>query len=196
MTKKYKQNKTIIVLTGAAGSGKSAAAVSLQHKGYTLIKFAAPIKRMLHTGLGITMEDLEGVGKNEPNQFLCGKTPREGMQLLGTEFRDMISRDLWLLPFDMAVDTKAHDDLIVVDDARFDHEIEHLRKTYKNVIVVNIQRPDVIKLPDHLSSHVSENGISSTPDHVISNDGSRKELQEKVKNIIELISVDGIPYKQ
>src|SRR5690606_4187664 len=75
----------IIALSGPAGSGKSTAAAYLVDKGYTLIKFAGPLKAMCQA-IGFTDWHLEGDGKERPLDWLQGKSPRQFMQLLGTEF--------------------------------------------------------------------------------------------------------------
>jgi ATPase subunit of ABC transporter with duplicated ATPase domains len=73
----------VIALSGPAGSGKSTAAAVLQEKGYTLVKFAGPLKAMCRA-VGLSDEHIEGNGKERPLGWLQGKSPRQFMQLLGT----------------------------------------------------------------------------------------------------------------
>ena len=48
----------VIVLTGQAGSGKSTIAAQLATQGYTVVKFAGPLKDMLRA-LGLTDAEMD-----------------------------------------------------------------------------------------------------------------------------------------
>ena len=89
----------LIAFCGYMGSGKSFAADYLIEKyGYTRVKFAGPLKDMLHT-MGLTEEEIEGGDKDKPSDLLCGRTPRWAMQSLGTEWgRECIGENLWGKP--------------------------------------------------------------------------------------------------
>jgi len=120
----------VIALTGPAGSGKSTAARHLvSTHGYTLVKFAGPLKAMMRM-VGLADREIEGDLKEEPSAVLCGKTPRYAMQTLGTEWgRDIIGPDFWAnVWFDMAADVLDQGGRVVCDDCRFDNEAEAARK--------------------------------------------------------------------
>jgi hypothetical protein len=119
---------TIIGLSGVAGAGKSFAALHLtERRGFRRIRFAEPLKAMLRT-LGCSNEELDGAAKEAPCPALCGRTPREAMQTLGTEWgRQLIHPDLWLEAWRRrvaAVAEFAPAAQIVVDDVRFLNEAE------------------------------------------------------------------------
>lgn len=120
----------VIGLTGLAGAGKSTAADHLvTAHGFVRVKFAGPLKAML-TALGLTQDEIEGSSKELPCDLLCGRTPRQAMQWLGTDFgRNTIGPDLWVRAWTKA----ARDALeagapgIVADDVRFPNEAEAIR---------------------------------------------------------------------
>ena len=66
----------LVAFVGPIGSGKTACAEYFCKKyGYTNIKFAGPLKRMLKE-MGLTDEHLEGALKEQPCDILAGRTPR------------------------------------------------------------------------------------------------------------------------
>jgi len=115
---------SVIALAGPAGSGKSTAARHLiEQHGYTLVKFAGPLKAMMRA-IGLTDEHIEGSLKEVPCKLLCGKTPRWAMQSIGSNWaRDMIGPDLWRnIWFDTAADVLDQGGRVVCDDMRFANE--------------------------------------------------------------------------
>ena len=113
----------VIALAGLAGSGKSTAANYLIEKhGFVRVKFAGPLKDMLRA-FGLTDAHIEGPLKELPTPLLCGQTPRHAMQTLGTEWRDLIHRDLWINMWSQTVtDVLDRGGRVVTDDCRFSHE--------------------------------------------------------------------------
>lgn len=173
----------IIGLTGLKRSGKDTFAQALVDQGFELVRFADPLKEMLRTmyrcaGLNDeTIErKIEGDLKEEPCSILLGKTPRHAMQTLGTEWRDLIDRDLWT---SIWLGKAAVGNPMVVPDVRFHHEAMVIRRM--GGTIVRIWRPG----QSMADFHVSETEMMSIkPDHVIENDGTIEELQAKVKDIL------------
>jgi hypothetical protein len=130
----------LIGLCGPAGSGKSFAAAYLSgvHE-YNRLRFAAPLKNMLRA-LGLTDDELEGPLKEQPCGLLCGKTPRQAMQWLGTEWgRHLIGPDFWVAAWgEMADDLLANDCFVVVEDVRFANEAAAIWK--RGGMLVRIDR--------------------------------------------------------
>lgn len=119
----------ILALSGPAGSGKSTAAAFLQDKGYTLVKFAGPLKAMCRA-IGLGDEHIEGNLKERPLDWLQGKSPRQFMQMLGTEFgRDCIGTHFWVGLWERAaLEVLDNGGRVVCDDCRFANEADAVRK--------------------------------------------------------------------
>lgn len=163
----------IIGLMGAKGVGKSSvAAYLLKHHGHGRRAFAGPLKRML-ASIGLTERQLYGDEKEVPLDLLCGKTPRHAMQTLGTEWRDMIGTNLWTLLMEQDIVENGLKN-IVIDDVRFDHEVEMVRALGGRVWL--IRRPEVE--PEITpKTHASEVYWSvCRPDVSVMNTGTLEEL--------------------
>lgn len=120
----------VVAFNAPAGGGKSTAARHLiDNHGYTLVKFAAPLKGMMRM-LGLTDEHIEGSLKEVPCPLLCGKTPRYAMQTIGTEWgRDIIGADLWANAWrEIASDVLDQGGRVVCDDMRFANEESVVRQ--------------------------------------------------------------------
>lgn len=168
----------VIALTGVAGSGKSTVAGMLADYGYTLVKFAGPLKAMLRE-VGLTVSEIEGNRKELPIDFLCGKSPRQAMQTLGYEWgRKCIGEDFWVNAWRLAVNGLP---LVVVDDCRFPNEAHAVRQL-GGVIWALEGRGGIA------GSHESENGIGSAPDRVIVNGGPITELRAAVSYALGMVN--------
>lgn len=163
----------IIALSGPAGSGKSTAAAYLQQRGYTLVKFAGPLKAMCRT-IGMGDEHIEGILKERPLDWLQGKSPREFMQMLGTEFgRDCIGTHFWVGLWERAaLDVLDDGGRVVCDDCRFANEADAVRKL-GGVVVRLAGRGGLAGV------HASE-GMDWEPDDMILNVGDRQALYDKL----------------
>ena len=82
----------LVALTGAAGSGKSTVAkhLSNQRIPFARTKFSGTLKKMLMQIPNVTIDMIEGELKEEPQELFGGKTPREVMQTLGTEWAETL----------------------------------------------------------------------------------------------------------
>lgn len=87
----------LIGFTGRAQVGKDTAAAHLRAAhGFRQIAFADPLRAMLQTGFGLTAKDFEP-GRKEELLPLIGKSPRQLMQSMGTEWgRTLVSPDVWV----------------------------------------------------------------------------------------------------
>lgn len=144
----------IIGFAGRAGAGKTTAAKHLvQHHGFVRVRFAGPLKAMMRA-LGCTEEEVDGAGKELPCDLLGGRTPRQAMQWLGTEWgRDMIAPDLWTRAWEYAAAGKPR---VVVDDVRFPNEVEALRRL--GGVVIQLLAPGDLEPASQAAGHVSERG--------------------------------------
>jgi hypothetical protein len=166
----------IIGLGGEAGSGKSTLAnILVTRYGFTRMAFADPLKDMLRVILiefgyqpDHAMRWIDGEFKEVPCPALDGKSCREALQKLGTEWgRDQISQKLWINLLMARLDgLDASVTHVVVDDVRMDNEADALLAyswspcgIYRMVPKGDPRR--------HPPRHRSEVGVSS---HLISGD--------------------------
>jgi len=96
----------VLGLTGPGGAGKSTVARAILaarpaavvlHSGFAL----KAMMRAFYEAAGLDPEEIarrvEGDRKRTPDPLLCGRSPTEAQQTLGTEWgRDLIGSDLWL----------------------------------------------------------------------------------------------------
>jgi hypothetical protein len=174
----------LIGLSGPLGAGKSLAAKLLSvHYGVPIVPLAAPLKAMLET-LGVPPVNLYGTPaqKAEPLAMLGGRSAREAMQTLGTEWgRQCVDEGLWRRAWLAKVGTRA-----IADDVRFTDEAEMIRA--RGGIVVRVIR-DAAEHEERrrlgVLDHASENYISVRPDVTVINDKCPTILRERLIGAVE-----------
>ena len=168
----------LIALTGAAGSGKSTVAKHLSNKRIPFVrtKFSGTLKKMLMQIPNVTVDMIEGELKEEPQELFGGKTPREVMQTLGTEWgRDSVYSKIWLDSWERSINDLTY---IVVEDLRYLNEAELVKN--RGGEIWRIKRPDY-----QCNGHISETEMKGIePDLTISNSGSLGELHAMIDNIL------------
>lgn len=175
----------LVAISGKAGSGKSLLANALMTRcGYSKFSFAAPIYAMLNVlpYLHHIHGGMDRIQKEEKISFY-GKSPRELLQTLGTEWgRNLVHPDVWIRIMENSlVHEYNHNRKYVIDDLRFPNEVEWVRAT--GGLVVRIHRGHEVQVV----KHVSEYGFPLLEDDVrISNDGSAEDLIRQVNRIDDL----------
>jgi hypothetical protein len=179
----------VVAFTGRRGAGKSAAAAALVDLGFRDVKFADPLKNMLRAFFSTVWmrtvdieRHIEGDLKEVPTHWLGDNTTRYAMQMLGTEWRDLIDTDLWSKILRYRV-TEGHvGQKVVISDYRFPHEGVILRELGGKVIrIVGRGEHD-----DETAQHISETSIDDlVEDFILTNDGDLDDLHEKVKQLAE-----------
>lgn len=180
----------VIGLKGRARVGKSTAAQYLINRGYERTSFAAPLKLMLKTLLeyqgvapDIVWSMLNGKLKEEPTEFLSGKSPREAMQTLGTEWGRSFHPDLWVNIWK----NKVGDSKVCVDDMRFSNEADAVRELGGYVIEIVPSKKDAFESVG-ISGHASET-LDFDPDIVVVNDGkSLTRYASDLNNALHVLS--------
>ena len=132
--------KTIIGLSGYAGSGKSTVSSYLVNEhGATRVSFAGALKDITATLFGWDRDMVEGATpqsrawRDTPDVFwspVFGKdiTPRYMLQFMGTEvMRNSLHRDIWVQVALNKIRMLPENSLVVVDDVRFVNERNALR---------------------------------------------------------------------
>jgi len=148
------RNKVIVGISGLKGSGKTTIANSL-HKGFgsisSIIPFAKPVK-----DLALSM-GWDGI-KNENG--------RKILQLLGTDIgRNLISPNIWINKWLNAV-AESHSRVIIVDDLRFDNEVDVIVNNGGIIVKVVGSR---FESKHGIKFHESEAGIKHHGHFVIDN---------------------------
>ncbi|MBW4709561.1 hypothetical protein KX928_17380 [Roseobacter sp. YSTF-M11] len=179
----------LIGLVGRAGAGKSTAAEIIAAEGFTRTRFAAGLKSMLtalYASAGLCSAEItrriEGDLKETPDAILGGKSPRQAMITLGTEWgRDLITPGLWVSIWEArARSILTAGSSAVVEDVRFPNEIEAIRRL--GGLIVYIERRDA---PGTSISHASEALGPECADVLIDNSGGIADLKSKIR--LELI---------
>lgn len=169
----------VVAFTGQAGAGKSTATRYLvENHGYTLVKFAGPLKDMLRS-IGMAEDEIEGNYKETPLAYLCGKTPRHAMQTLGSQWgRDCIGKDFWVNIWGQRVlSVLRYGGRVVVDDCRFPNEAAAVRKLGGDVYMIAGRGG----IP---GEHESERGAGEA-DLVIANDNTVYGLHRRVEEALK-----------
>jgi dephospho-CoA kinase len=153
----------LIAFTGLAQTGKTTAANFIP--GAKILSFADPVKQIAYSSFG-----WDGV-KDEKGRRL--------LQIIGTECGRAYDKDIWVKKMrELIAVTVGQNDIIAIDDCRFDNEPQLVREL--GGIVIEITRPGCV--PD---GHASEAGISpKLIDFHIFNNGTLEQLREKVLSLI------------
>lgn len=170
-------DRKLIALAGPAYCGKDTVAGILRREFPACsLAFADPIRDMLRATFGLTDEHFFGKLKEVPIDWL-GKSPRQLMQTLGTEWgRGLIHEDLWLMLAERKIETiRASGFHAVVTDCRFENEAARIRAN--GGVVWHIKRGEARSV----NTHVSEAGIAFQPgDKIIDNNGTISDLVDEV----------------
>lgn len=177
----------IIAISGRIGAGKDEVAKIIQNldptNNWQIKKFAGPLKKITSILTGLSLEALEdqGVKATPLGEDWGNITPRFIFQKLGTEgVRDLIHPDAWVNSlFKDYTDGQNW----IITDLRFPNEVKRCLR-YKNSTLIKVVR-EIPKSTD-APAHVSETALDDYDkwSHVIFNDGTKKDLILKVKNIL------------
>lgn len=166
---------TVIGLAGHAGSGKNAAAEAL---GGVVLGFADPLYAALAAMLGVPESQLRARATKEL-PMACGKSPRDLLRTLGTEWgRELVRQDLWVWRARqrIAEAAKAGATVVAVCDVRFPNEAAFIREELGGKVWW-IERPGVAA-----GGHASDVSIKAEDcDRIIQNVGSLDHLRWAVQ---------------
>lgn len=181
----------LIGICGAAGSGKDSIADTLVNDyGYIRNRFADPLYEMVSAMSGYTVNQLQDRAlKEKPISWLGGKTPRQLLQTLGTDWgRELICSDVWIRSVEKRVKLALEDGRYsVITDLRFDNEAEWIHGMGGEIWRVVRDVPDSVACK---SEHSSEAGVSDAAvDRTIENNGSIEQLNHRVAIICDRLGV-------
>jgi hypothetical protein len=191
----------IIGIAGRKRHGKNAVGRSLVDRwGFNTIAFADPIKEAAMKWWGFSYEQVFGDDLKEIVDERWGFSPRFAMQYLGTEGVRAIHKDTWARACILTIQAAhagekpaIHDEharafrsfdktnagLWCVTDCRFPNEAQIIRDA--GGVVIKVIRPGLAVT----DTHASETSIDDIePDHLIVNDGTLKDLERKVADIM------------
>jgi hypothetical protein len=167
----------VIGITGRARSGKDTVADMIKdHIGGTRYSFAKPMYDMM-TALGMDFKSPDWDGQKEKPIPGVGKSPRQLLQTLGTEWgRNCVNPDFWIFFAKMQLDYASK---LIVSDVRFDNEADWVREEGVLLRVVRANTEEV-------NPHVSEAGVTPREsDVLIRNDGTLEDLRRLVNSVMD-----------
>ncbi|MGT2507886.1 deoxynucleotide monophosphate kinase family protein [Cupriavidus basilensis] len=172
----------LIGITGRAGTGKDTAAAHLRAKhAFRQIAFADPLRDMLVAGFGLEPADFQP-GRKEEVHAHVGKSPRQLLQSLGTEWgRTLVAPDIWVRLAEARIRAQLVDGGrgVVVSDVRMENEADMIRKLGGTVI--HLHRAGARRVAEHTSEH----GIGfGHGDIEMFNNGSPLELFEQLDDLV------------
>lgn len=173
--------KRLIGIMGLARVGKDTATAHLcDTYGMESYAFADPIKSMLTGVFGDLFRD----GDREAPIDWLGKSPRQLMQTLGTEWgREIVHPDLWVLVADQM--WKKYQEIgwgagVVLSDVRFRNEAEWILA--QGGLLISLSRDGVAAV----ATHVSEQNIPFDLANVsLENNGTVEELAAAVTATVD-----------
>lgn len=168
----------LIGLTGRARSGKDTVGQMLKEEfKAALFSFAQPIRDGLAAMVpGLGYDHFHG-DKKEKVLYPYGKSPRQMMQYLGTEWgRNLINENMWLLIAQAKIDeVREQFRHVVITDVRFENEAKFIRD--QGGVIWHIERADA----PQINAHASENGVAFMHgDVLISNNHGLDDLFDTV----------------
>lgn len=177
--------KFIVGISGFAGVGKDTAGSALLSLGWGQRSFADPLRESCSIVTGVPVSIFtDPVLKNVPRDDLYGKTPREVLQLIGTEgWRTLISKDMWVDSFLQYAANTHYSNGIFTCDVRFINEANAIQAA--GGIHVHITRPgkDAPEFIHQSETEIPE--VAKLAHYIVVNDSTPEALQNKILEIIK-----------
>jgi len=174
----------LIGLCGPAGAGKNTVAellIDSDRCTFHQMAFADPLYECVSVITGISVAELQNRDVKEAVIPWLGKSPRQMLQSLGTEWgRDTIHPEIWIrIAMKRAIPHLFVGRSVVVTDVRFDNEAKAI--TDAGGEVWRVVRPGWRCLEESTAAHQSEAGVS---EHLIArtidNSGSLDDLRHEL----------------
>jgi len=178
----------IIGLIGKKQSGKDTfAQILIDHYGFRKRAFADPLKEACALLFQLHPDQLHDPVQKETVDPRWGKTPREIMQIVGTDlFRNHYDQHFWLKLFTYWCHAQDSNVNIICTDIRFANEAQLIRSMKGGGgILIKITRPTVQYEDQHESEKIE--GIMDTADFEIINDSTLTAYQQKIQDLCSLL---------
>ena len=183
--------RILIGLTGAKYSGKDTLADHLCHShGFIKYALADPLKEVCKSLFDLRDEQLWGDLK-EKNDPRYDKTPRQLLQILGTDcIRQKVRDDFWVARWQAWLDNAPHT-RVVVSDVRFQNEIRAIHDN--GGVVLRIERPCLRRSDSHVSEQTHTLGGI---DHTILNDLAPADMHRRFDALLPRIVANVVPSEE
>jgi hypothetical protein len=175
----------LIGITGKARSGKDTIAKHLwaEHE-FTRIALADPLKLAAQHMFGLSDDQTWNPDFKEVVIPYWGMSPRQMFQDLGTKAaKGTFGSDVWVKRWLLSYKPLHKTDDVVVPDVRVDVEAEAIRQL--GGVIVEVRRGT--GLVGSTGAHETELGLSTLPDYVIENYGTREELHARIDEIVGVL---------
>lgn len=174
----------LIGITGRKQVGKDTVAKYLcRRHGFVKYAFAQPLKEACRLLFLLSDEQLNDSVWKETVDTRWGKTPRQIMQMVGTDiFRDHVDQEFWTRHFQMWLDQQT-DENIIVSDVRFQNEADVIKRN--GGYIMEVRRPHLHPSQDH---HASETQVIEGVDVVLTNEGDVHHLFDQVEGSMSKLS--------
>lgn len=190
----------IFLITGKKRAGKDTLAdVMLEQNKGVKESFASPMKDIASILFGWGMNFMEN--KKEVMDHTFGISPRQFLQVFGTDFMQLFlsekfpeyakttGRSFWakFLVRKLKSDLYSSSDIICVPDLRFPHEVEVMRKEFKDAVtVIRVVRPSFECQDNHPSEKEMDAIIA---DYTIENTGTLEEYQKACRSLCDMLGL-------
>jgi len=162
----------LIGLCGLRQSGKSTAAEDLRNEGFFERAFAAKLKNAVCVVFGLTQNQVYDSILKEVLDPRWNKTPRQILELFGTEVARSIDENVWVTALEQEI-LFCPDTNYVVSDCRFPNEVDMIHRN--GGVVWRIHRSSCVS-----NGHASDQPGWLQADLDITNDGSLLGLRSQV----------------
>lgn len=128
----------IIGISGKRQSGKNTAAEFLMGKASEtaeIVCFADELKDIVCRCFGARTDDLWGTDTDKEKILPCGKSGREILQIIGTDWFRKLDPNCWIRPYKLrAEEISKFCPLIITPDVRFPNEVQRIQDMGGHVI--------------------------------------------------------------
>lgn len=177
----------ILIISGKRGVGKDTIAeVLAEGLNFTHCSLATAMKLFLFENGVFSRQQLFGPSAcREEIDPRWGKSARQALQSLGTEWGRTFHEDLWVNILLRDIE-KNGDENVVISDIRFPNELAAFKAA--GALAIRVVRPQVPWASSYdivLSQHASETALDGVPDRefdrVIINNGTLEELKAQAR---------------
>lgn len=180
-----------IAFSGKKQSGKTTAVKGLaarlykENKQVLIVNFADELKRIIMNCFGATDFQINGTDDAKNEKLAGGKSSRELMQLIGTDWFRQLDPDCWcraLLPFTNCDGIRG---IYICGDVRFPNEVEYIHKKFDGKVIRLLRGPFVG------DGHESETALDGYGGFDAIIDNSKMTIAEQNENIWNLVNEMG-----